>query len=143
MRNNAKRIIRNPDLLYPDLSYKVVGAIYEVWKELGPVFKESVYQKALIEEFKKRNIPFISQKQISIFYSGKKVGVYVPDFVIDDKILLEIKHLPRLTFKEKKQVWYYLKGTNYKLLLLVNFGGRKLEIERRIYDKARFRKDSH
>lgn len=140
MRKNAK--IRNPDLLYPDLSYKVVGAIFEVWKKLGPAFKEIVYQKALIEEFKKRNIPFISQKQIPVLYNKKKVGVYTPDFIIDDKILLEIKHVPRLTFREKKQVWYYLKGTNYKLLLLINFGGRKLEIKRWIYDKARFRIDS-
>ena len=135
MRNNAK--IKNPDLLYPDLSYQVVGAIYEVWKRLGPAFKESVYQKALEEEFENRNISFTSQQQIPIFYNKKKIGVYTPDFIVDDKILLEIKYLPRITFKEKKQVWYYLKGTDYKLLLLVNFGGPKLEIMRRVYDKAR------
>lgn len=135
MRNHAK--IENPDLLYPALSYKVVGAIYEVWKQLGPAFKETVYQKALEEEFKKRTITFKSNKQIPILYNNKKIGVYTPDFVIDDKILLEIKHIPQLTFKENKQAWYYLKGTSYKLLLLVNFGGKRLEIKRRVYDKAR------
>ncbi|MFQ6121172.1 MAG: GxxExxY protein [Methanosarcinales archaeon] len=135
MRNNAK--IKNPDLLYPKLSYQIVGAIYEVWKQLGPAFKESVYQKALEEEFKNKSIFFLSQKQIPIFYNKKKIGVYTPDFIIEDKILLEIKHLPKITFKEKKQAWYYLKGSKYKLLLLVNFGGQKLEIIRRIYDKAR------
>ena len=135
MRNNAK--IKNPDLLYPDLSYRIVGAIYEVWRKLGPAFKESVYQKALEEEFKSRNIRFTSQRQIPIFYKKKKIGVYIPDFIVDDKILLEIKHVPKITFKEKKQVWYYLKGSKYKLLLLVNFGGRKLEIVRRVYDRAR------
>ena len=131
------RKIRNPDLLYPELSYQVVGVIYEVWKKLGLAFKESVYQKALEEELQSKTIPFTSQKQIAIYYNQKKIGVYTPDFIVDDKILLEIKQLPRLTFKEKKQVWYYLKGSEYKLLLLVNFGGRKLEIIRRIYDKAR------
>ena len=135
--SETTRKIKNPDLLYPDLSYKVVGAIYEVWKKLGPAFKESIYQKALEEEFQTKNISFTSQKQIPIFYNQKKIGVYTPDFIIDDKIILEIKHLPMLTFKEKKQVWHYLKGSEYKLLLLVNFGGRKLEIVRRIYDKAR------
>lgn len=141
MRNNAKKIkVKNPDLLYPDLSYKVVGAIYEVWKKLGPAFKESIYQKALEEELRAKNISFVSQKQIPIYYNQKKIGVYIPDFLIDDKILLEIKHVPRLTFREKKQVWYYLKGTEYKLLILVNFGGEKLEILRRVYDKARSRK---
>jgi len=136
-RTDAK--IKNPDLLYPELSYNIVGAIYDVWQELGPVFKESIYQKALEEALKNRDISFVSQKQIPIFYNGKKVGIYTPDFIIEDKIILEIKCLPVLTFREKKQVWYYLKGTEYKLLLLVNFGGRKLEIVRRIYDKARFK----
>ena len=133
--NNAK--IKNLDLLYPELSYQIVGAIYEVWKKLGPAFKESVYQKALEEEFKRKNIAFASQKQIPIFYNGKKIGVYVPDFIVDDRILLEIKQIPKITFREKKQAWYYLKGSDYKLLLLVNFGGEKLEILRRVYDKAR------
>lgn len=132
-----KRKIKNPDLLYPDLSYQIVGAIFAIWKELGPAFKESVYQKALEEEFNKRQIPYTSQKQIPIFYNDKKVGIYTPDFIIDEKIILEIKYLPILTFKERKQAWYYLKGSQYKLLLLVNFGGKKLEIKRWIYDKAR------
>jgi GxxExxY protein len=134
--------INNPDLLYPELSYNIVGAIYEVWRTLGSAFKESIYQKSLEEEFKNRNISFLSQKQIPIFYNNKRVGSYIPDFVIEDKILLEIKHQSYLTLQDKKQIWYYLKGTDYKLLLLVNFGGEKLEILRRIYDKARFRKDS-
>ena len=111
----------------------------EVWKNLGPGFKESVYQKALIEELGSRKIPFEAQKIIPIYYNGKKVGNYIPDFVIGGKILLEIKHLPYLTLKENKQVWYYLKGTTYRLLLLINFGGQRLEIKRRIYDKARVR----
>lgn len=119
-----------------------MGAILEVWKQLGPGFKESVYQKALIEELLSRKILFESQKQIPIYYNNKKIGTYIPDFIIDDKIIIEIKHIPKLTFNENKQVWYYLKGTEYKLLLLVNFGGNNIEIKRRIYDKARFDKNS-
>ena len=139
MRRSSEntRKINNSDLLYPDLSYQIVGAVFAIWKELGPAFKESVYQKALEKELEKRNILFKSQQQIPIFYEKQKIGVYTPDFIIDEKILLEIKHLPVLTFREKKQGWYYLKGSQYKLLLLVNFGGRKLEIKRWIYDKAR------
>lgn len=132
-----KNKITNQDLLYPELSYKVVGATQEVWKHFGPAFKESVYQKALEKEFSKRNILFNSQKQISILYNGEKVGMYIPDFIIDEKILIEIKHIPKITLRETKQCWHYLKGTEYKLLLLVNFGGEKLEIQRRVYDKAR------
>jgi GxxExxY protein len=140
MRKNAKinnKKIKKRGLLYPELNYQVVGAIYEVWKGLGPAFKESIYQKALIEKLKNRDISFTAQKQIPIFYKGKKIGVYAPDFIIEDKILLEIKHVPKITFRKKKQAWHYLRGSNYKLLLLVNFGGEKLEILRRVYDKAR------
>jgi len=125
------------DFLYPELTYKIRGAIFAVWKELGPAFKEPVYQKALEREFIKRNIPLESQKQINIIYDGRKIGVYKPDFIIDNKVLVEIKVLPRLTKLEEKQTWYYLKGTDYKLALLINFGGQKLQIKRWIYDKAR------
>ncbi len=137
MQNGANVGVKNEDVLYPDLSYRIVGAIFAVWKGLGSGFKESVYQKALVEEFSRQHIPFISQKMVPIYYNDTKVGSYVPDFVIDDKIIIEIKHLPRLTLKENKQAWYYLKGTTYKLLLLVSFGGSQVEIRRRIYDKAR------
>lgn len=138
MSETSRKII-NKDILYPELSYNIVGAIYEIWKKLGPAFKESVYQKALEEELKHRQINFIAQKQIPILYNKKKVGVYVPDIIIDDKIILELKHCPQLTLHDKKQLWYYLRGTDYKLALLINFGGKRLQIMRYIYDKARFR----
>lgn len=125
------------DFLYPELTYKIRGAIFAVWGKLGPAFKESVYQKALESEFIKRKILFESQRQINIIYNGEKIGTYKPDFIINNQILLELKALPRITQLEEKQTWYYLKGTNYKLALLVNFGGPKLQIKRWIYDKAR------
>ncbi len=124
-------------VLYPELSYVITGAIYEVWNNLGPAFKEIVYQKALEKELRTRGLVFKSQESIPISFKGEKIGVYVPDFIIDDKILLEIKHLPFLSFREKKQAWNYLKGSRYKLLILVNFGGKQVEINRWIYDKAR------
>ncbi len=126
-------------LLYPELGYAVYGAIYEVWNKLGPVFKESIYQKALEEEFRIKKIQFEGQKQIPIYYENKKIGLYVPDFIVEDKIIIEIKYLPALTGREKKQAWHYLKATDYKLLLLVNFGGKQLEIFRYVYDKARIK----
>lgn len=128
---------KHEDFLYPKLTYQIRGAIFAVWKELGPAFKETVYQKALEREFSKREILFASQKQIDILYDNKKIGVYRPDFVIDEKVLLELKVLPRLTSLEEKQLWYYLKGTEYKLAMLVNFGASRLQIKRWIYDKAR------
>lgn len=80
--SESSRKIRNKDVLYPELSYQIVGAIFAVWKELGPAFKETVYQKALGKELSKRKINFVAQKQIPIFYDAQKVGIYTPDFIV-------------------------------------------------------------
>ena len=78
------------------------------------------------------------ERRIDIYYSGKKVGTYIPDLVIEDKILVELKVKPKLTQDDIKQFWYYLKGSNFKLGYLINFGLLNgVEIIRRIYDKAR------
>ncbi len=130
-----KRGIENTELLYENLTYKIRGALFEVWKQLGPVFKESIYQKSLEKEFLKRGISYESQKEIPIHYNKEKIGTYRPDFIIDNKIILELKKINFLTKNEVSQIKYYLKGSDYKLALLANFGGKKLQIERYIYDE--------
>jgi len=74
------------DGLYKDLTYKIIGCLYEVHKELGSVHKEIIYHKALAIEFKNRNIAFTEEKSIDVKYKGKKIGVYRPDFIIDDGV---------------------------------------------------------
>lgn len=125
------------NLLYSDLTYKIRGAIFKVRKELGSAFKESVYHNALKEEFKRRGISFEEEKSIEIVYNGKKIGAYQPDFIVERKVIVELKSLPTITSREEKQIWYYLKGTDYRLALLVNFGGEKLEIKRWICDETK------
>jgi GxxExxY protein len=124
-------------LLYEEESYQIRGACFEVWKHFGSAFKEGIIQKALAKEFKERGLFIEQQKRINILYKGEKIGSYVPDFVINDKIIMEIKVKPILIQEDKKQFWYYLRGSDYKLGLLVNFGTKKLEIVRRVYDSAR------
>lgn len=126
-----------PNLLHKDLSYAIRSALFEVKNKLGSGHKEIVYQKALAEEFVARKITFSKEVQIPIMYRNKKVGVYQPDFVVDEKIIVELKALPFLGATEKKQLWTYLKGSEYKLGLLVNFGPKELEIKRVVYDTAR------
>lgn len=125
------------ELLYKDLTYRIREAIFAVKKELGPGHKEVVYQRALEEEFSNRKLTFTRERRIPIFYNKKQVGVYVPDFVIEDKVIVELKAIPFIGTVEKKQLWTYLKGSEYNLALLVNFGPQKLEIQRIIYDSAR------
>lgn len=124
-------------ILYKELAYQIVGAFYEVYNTLGPGFKESVYHNALAIEFTSRKILFETNKKLSIKYKKQKAGIYEPDFVIDNKILVEIKAVPRMPRVYEKQLYYYLKGTEYKLGYLVNFGADKLEIKRRIYERIR------
>lgn len=123
--------------LYQKETYQIRGACFWVWKEFGSAFKESVVDKALTEELKRRGLEVKDQKRINIFYRDKKVGTYIPDKIINDIILIELKRKPFLTKQDKQQFWHYLKGSEYKLGLLINFGDEKLEIERIVYDKAR------
>ena len=136
-RGNRGTNAENAELLYSDLTYKIRGVLFEVRKKLGLGHKEQVYQNALEIEFKRANIDFESKKNISLIYEGKSIGVYQPDFILEDKILLELKALPEIGRPQIEQAWAYLKGCEYKLALLVNFGSKDLEIKRIVYDIAR------
>ena len=121
-------------LLYKDLTYRIRAAIFRVYNTLGFGHKETVYQKALAHELPKQKLLFDKEKRLDVFYDNIVVGHYVPDFVIEDKVILELKSLDFLPNDLEKQLIYYLKGTNYKLGLLVNFGTNKLLIKRKIWD---------
>lgn len=124
-------------LLYEDITYEIRGACFWIWKEFGSAFKESVIDKALTEELRRRKLKVDDQKRINIYYNSKKVGVYVPDKIINDCVLVELKRKPFLTKQDKEQFWHYLKGSSYRLGLLVNFGDKGLEFKRVVYDKKR------
>jgi len=79
------------DMLYEKLTYETRKALFNVHNGIGPGFKESVYHNALIEEFKINNIAYVSKKRLSITYKGKKVGIYEPDFIVDEKVIIELK----------------------------------------------------
>ncbi len=123
-------------ILYKELSYKIVGCIYEVYNKIGSGFKESIYQNSLNIEFKRKNINFENQPRLPIFYKDKRVGFYVPDFVVDDKIIIELKSVEFMPKIHESQLYNYLKGTKYKLGYIINFGSSKIDIRRRIYEKA-------
>ena len=130
----------NDDFLYEDITYKIRGACFGVWKEFGGAFKEKIVDNALTIALEKRNLKVEDQVRIHIYFDGKKAGTYVPDKIINDSVLLEIKCKPFLTKEDQRQFWLYLKGSKYKLGLLINFGPKKVEIERKVYDTARMHK---
>ncbi len=103
----------------------------EVHNELGCGFWEPVYQKALASEFKRQNIPFVKEQKIDVFYKGENLHkYYFADFICYDKIILELKALSDIANEHTAQVINYLKLTNIKLGIIINFGQTSLEQKR-------------
>lgn len=120
------------EIIYKDEAYAIQGACFEVYKTLGSGFLEAVYQEALAHELKLRNIPFQEQRELKLQYKGIPLHqTYKPDFVCYDKIIVEIKAVSDLAPEHEAQLLNYLKITNMRLGLLVNFGHYpKIEIKR-------------
>lgn len=126
-------------IIYSNESYKVVGACFKVYTQLGCGFLEAVYQECLAIEFMHQKIPFIEQKEISLHYREQRLRqTYRLDFLCFDKVIVELKAISKLRDEHRAQVLNYLNVTNYKLALLVNFGHYpKLEYERIVLSKFR------
>ncbi|MDP8220416.1 MAG: GxxExxY protein [Candidatus Stygibacter frigidus] len=127
------------NLLYKKECFEIQGAIFNVYRNMGCGFLESVYQECLEIELLKAEIPFKSQVEISLDYNGIILEQkYRADFVCYDKIILEIKAVKALDDVHTAQVINYLKAIGYKLGLLVNFGSfPKVEIKRIVLEKKK------
>jgi len=117
-------------VVYKDLSFGVMAAVYEVHNSLGFGFLEKVYERALYNELCARKIPVRAQQEITVRYKGDEVGTYFADLVVNDEILLELKVVEGLSNFHKAQVLHYLKATGFKLGLLINFGKERVEYKR-------------
>ncbi len=120
------------EMLLKDEVYNIVGAAIEVHRELGPGFLEDVYQEAMELEMSSRAIPFEAQKQLKILYKGHVLSkVYFADLLCYNKVIVEIKALARLSGSEQAQVINYLKATDHRVGILINFGSKgRLEWKR-------------
>ena len=127
-------------ILFKELSYKIIGAAMEVHCILGPGFLEAVYQKALAHELTLRGIRFEQFKKLPVYYKGILVGEYEADFVIEGKIILEIKAVSTLHPRHEAQAINYLTATGFRLAILLNpstssgqrFGASSLEHQRMV-----------
>ncbi len=120
------------DLIYPDESYAIMGACFNVYKEKGAGFLEPVYQECLSIEFDYQSIPFVEQRELPLEYRGKRLSnKYKPDFICFDKIIIEIKAVSCIADEHRAQVINYLNASGLKLGILINFGhSPKVEYER-------------
>lgn len=127
------RIVEQMDtniLVHPDLSYKLVGILFEVHNQLGNRYQEKYYQRAVAIALKNADINYTEQLSVPLKYAEQSIGKYQLDFLIDNKVVLELKAVPRLTPTDFKQVSAYLKAYNLKLGILANFRPAKLEYHR-------------
>jgi len=118
------------DLKHNELTRAVIGAAMEVHSNLGPGFLESVYEAALAIELNLRNVLYERQKAIPVMYKGEKAKDFFCDFLIDGKVLVELKAIQIMTEIEEAQVLNYLKVTGLQVGLLINFGQRSLKYKR-------------
>jgi len=120
------------EYLFEKETFAIRGAIFEVYKNMGCGFLEAVYQECLEKEMLKQEVPFVAQKILTLSYKGEPlVQTFKPDFICFDSIILELKAVKNLAPEHTAQMLNYLKATNLKLGLLVNFGTYpKVQIER-------------
>jgi GxxExxY protein len=125
-----RQFLKRKDLVYPNLSYQIVGILFEVYNELGPGHHEKYYQRAIANEFEEKGLSFQEQVYVPLIFKRQKVGSYYLDFLIENKIILEIKKGDRFSKKHIEQILSYLKAKNLKLGIIANFGLNKLKFKR-------------
>jgi len=108
-------------LVEPELSYKIVGILFDVYNELGSGHREYIYERAIASEFRKSGIKFAEQVPTALTYKGEIIGQYRFDFLVEEKIVLELKQGDRFSRKNFEQVTGYLQSKNLPLGILVNF----------------------
>ncbi|MBL7131532.1 MAG: GxxExxY protein [Candidatus Omnitrophica bacterium] len=112
------------------LTEKIIGCAIVVHKELGPGFVEKIYQGALAKEFSKNKVVYEKEKKVVVNYDNKAVGYQIMDFIVDDKVVVELKAVSELSNIHIGQMVSYLKAIRLEIGLILNFAKSKIEIKR-------------
>src|SRR3990172_233829 len=124
--------LKRDDLIFPELSYEIIGCAYEVFNEIGFGFKESVYQKAMAIALKEKNIPFREQVYHEVKFKNEILAKRFFDFIVEEKIIVELKRDDKFSKANIDQTIDYLKTSKLKLALLINFGRERVVYRRLI-----------
>ncbi len=117
-------------LIYENLTYQIIGLAMEVYNELGYGFLEKVYENALMILLEENNLKAQQQYPIKVNFRGKIIGEYIADISIDNKIILELKTVDKITNIHRSQILHYLKATDIRVGIILNFSKKKLYHER-------------
>jgi len=120
----------NKNIIYKELSYKIIELALEVHNELGCGFLEKVYENALMILLDREGIPAKQQAPADVYFQNQVVGQYFADILVDNKIILELKTVDTIANVHKAQVLNYLRATGIKLGLILNFAKPRLEYRR-------------
>lgn len=107
---------------HQELTKSIIGLYYDVYNELGYGFVEKVYHNAMLIELKKRGFEIDNQKKLNVLYKNEIVGEYIPDIIVNNKVILEIKTVEYLLDIHENQLLNYLKATDCEVGILLNFG---------------------
>ena len=124
-----------PDFKYSDLTHNIIGCAMTVHNTLGNGFQEVIYQRALAIELEKAGIVFRREQEMPIFYDGQQIGTRRVDFLVDGKVMVELKALTQLEEVHWAQTINYLESYKLDVGLLINFGAKKLEFKRFVNGK--------
>lgn len=130
----------NEEYLYKEITYKIIGCAMEVHKTLGNGFQEVIYQRALALEFKDKMIKFRREVEMPIYYKKENIGSRRVDFLVEDKIMVELKAITELGDAHLAQALNYLEAYKLDIGLLINFGSTSLQYKRVINEKKLNRK---
>lgn len=122
--------VNRTDLVYPELSYRIVGCAYEVFNELGFGHAEKHYQKAMALAMKENGLSFKEQTYTPLKFKGELVGKLFLDFLVEEKVIVELKKNAFFSKKNIDQVNGYLLSGNFKLAILINFTPEGVKFKR-------------
>lgn len=123
---------------YSDITEKVIGCGMSVHTALGNGFREKIYQRALAHEMKLKELSFLEQVRMPVYFKNEKVGYSIVDFMVEERVLVEIKAVSAVESYHLNQVLNYLKAYNLEVALLLNFGENSLNFKRLVsYKKKR------
>ncbi len=126
----TEKKLQREDLFYPELSYRIVGCAFEVYNVLGSGYHEKYYQRALQKEFQRNTIRSREQVGFPLYFRESIVGKERVDFIVEEKIIVEIKKGDRYSKRHIDQVLGYLKASNLLLAILINFGHDSVKFKR-------------
>ncbi len=138
----SERKLRRSDIIEPELSYKIVGTLFDVSNALGSGYSENYYQRAVALAFEDAGLKFRREVLLPVMFHGKAVGRQRCDFLVEEKVIIEIKKGVAFSRHNAEQIFNYLKASNLPLAILANFTSKGVIFKRIVNNNSYVRKDS-